>query len=97
MKKTLTAWFVVVFAVMMVCFTLGYCDDYVPQAPGDTGVTDAVTPRFVKPGKIDTQKRNEFEPLKVEESTKTTEVPVAAAQKARRGLRLRGLFQEVDG
>ena len=92
MKKTLTAWFVVVFAVMMVCFTLGYCDDDAPQAAGDTGVTDAVTPRFVKPGKIDTQKRNEFEPLKVEESTKTTEVPVAVPLKSKTRASASGSF-----
>jgi hypothetical protein len=75
MKKNLTIWFAVLFVTMLVCFTPGYCDD-APETPGDSGVTDAVTPRFVKPGKI-SEKKNVFaEPAEAEGSQKAPEPAV---------------------
>jgi hypothetical protein len=82
MKKCLTIWFAVMFITIMACFAPGYCDD-APQSPGDSGVTDAVTPRFVKPGKMYEEKKDTAEAVKVEEPKKAPEpAPADTIKKA---------------
>lgn len=96
MKKYPTLWFAVMLVTIMACFAPGYCDD-APQSPGDSGVTDAVTPRFVKPGKMYEEKKDTAEPVKVEEPKRAPETAavdnkkkVEDARKARAVKKLKG-------
>jgi hypothetical protein len=76
MKINLTKWLALILVTTSVYFTPVYCDE-APESPGDSGVTDAVTPRFAKPGKIVQDKNMFSESAKAAELKKTPE-PAAA-------------------